>query len=193
MQQEKTQLNKDEQAKLMELAGIMQLTYDLTRTNTIDWMLDKIPNGRREMKTLRTKSVRMFEKLCAVTPYKTLNAMQQTLKKIRCTIGVPLIGHETTHNAELGWVVSFDDLSTLTAGCKDMCMLCDKSGAERASASCARFLNGCLRRMSRNRSAADVVISEWSWMRRLIYDRDRFVCAVFDGVSMGRLCIDPRA
>ena len=130
MQQEKTRLNKDEQAKLMELAGIMQLTYDLTRTDTIDWMLDKIPNGKREMKTLRTKSVRMFEKLCAVTPYKTLNAMQQTLKKLRCTIGVPLIGHENTHNAELGWVVSFDDLSTLTAGCKDMCMLCDKSGAE---------------------------------------------------------------
>lgn len=129
MAYERKRLNRDEQTALMDIAGIVTLSRSAMMGH-LDKLLEQIPGGKRDMGMLRAKSLKLFEKLCDVTPQESLRALLPTLKQTKCRIGVPLIGHENDFNKEMGFVVSYDDLSVLTAGCKDKCMLCDYTGGQ---------------------------------------------------------------
>lgn len=129
MAYERKRLNKDEQTALMDIAGIVTLSRSGTLGH-LDKLLEQIPGGKRDMGMLRAKSLKLFEKLCDVTPPETLRAMRSSLKHVKCRIGVPLIGRESDHDREMGWIVSYEDLSILTAGCKDKCMLCDYNSGQ---------------------------------------------------------------
>lgn len=128
MKYDKKRLSQDEQIAFLEVAGLLHILHG-DAPEVLDPMLKLIPGGRRDIKMMRTKVKNLFESLCDVTPEASLRAMLPTLKKVRCRIGVPLIGHENM-NAENGWVVSFDDLTTLTSACYDKRMLCDYTGAQ---------------------------------------------------------------
>lgn len=102
MRKEKKRLNQREQAAMMDVAAIVSLTQSGSMGD-IDWMLEQIPGGKRDMGLLRAKALSLFERLCGVTPPDTLRAIMPTLKKVRCRIGVPLIGQENRHNQDMGW------------------------------------------------------------------------------------------
>ena len=122
-------LNRDEQTALMDIAAIVTLTRN-GFLGHLDRLLAQIPGGKRDMGLLRAKSLKLFESLCDVTPPDTLKAMLPTLKHVKVRIGVPLIGHESDCDKEMGVVVSYEDLTEIVAGCRDKCMLCDYSGAQ---------------------------------------------------------------
>ena len=128
MKYDKKRLNQDEQIAVMDLAGVLSILHSQS-LESLDPLLKLIPGGKRDMGMLKSKITKLFDGVCDVTPEASLRAMLPSLKKVRCRIGVPLIGHENM-NAENGWVVSFDDLTALTGACYDKCMLCDRTGAE---------------------------------------------------------------
>ncbi len=124
----KKRLNQHQQAALMDVAGLMSILHSESLTE-LEPLLKLVPGGKRDLGLLKAKAAKLFDDLLLVTPTDTLYAMRNSLKRIRCRIGVPLIGGENA-NAEMGWVVSFDDLTTLTNACYDKCMLCDRTGGE---------------------------------------------------------------
>ena len=124
----KKRLNQRQQAALMDVAGLMSLIHSESLAE-LEPLLKLVPGGKRDLGMLKTKVAKLFDNLLLVTPTDTLYSMRNSLKMIRCRIGVPLIGNERA-NAEMGWVVSFDDLTTLTNACYDKCMLCDRTGGE---------------------------------------------------------------
>ena len=122
-------LNRDEQQALMDIAGIVTLTRN-GFLGHLDSLLKQIPGGKRDLGLIRSKATSLFEKLCEVTPPKTLRAMLPTLKLVKVRIGVPLVGSESDCNREMGIVVSYEDLTELVAGCRDKCMLCDYNSGQ---------------------------------------------------------------
>lgn len=128
MRYEKKRLSQDEQIAFLEVAGLLHILHG-DAPEVLDPMLKLIPGGRRDIKMMRTKVKNLFDSLCDVTPQSTLQAIYPTLKRIKCRIGVPLIGKENV-DEQTGWVISFDDLRVLTSACYDKCMLCDRNGAD---------------------------------------------------------------
>ena len=99
----KKRLNQHQQAALMDVAGLMSILHSKS-LEELEPLLKLVPGGKRDLGLLKAKAAKLFDDLLLVTPTDTLYAMRNSLKRIRCRIGVPLIGGENA-NAEMGRVV----------------------------------------------------------------------------------------